>query len=395
MQYRWLFFPVVLLLLWGYTTQKLKNYSIFQGWRGNLLIFLGFLWINAWQFTYRLHLITSNTFAFKFLVWGGSLSLGLWATFLLFSLSLDLIVLLSRILRRSVLKEWPLSEARRNFISRQLPAGFAGISAVFSGFGLRQALAGPEVQEIEVPIHDLPEALVGLRIAQISDLHIGPTIHQDYVQNVVKRTLALGADLIAITGDLVDGLPEWLKEHTAPLAELKAPLGVFYVNGNHEYYWGAEAWIKQVRQFGWTPLINEGRVLEHRTCRFLIAGVTDTSAHQFIPEHQSSPLRAAETIPEHLPFRLLLAHRPDSCFEAEKVGFQLQLSGHTHAGQFFPWNLLVRLAHKYPQGMNQHGKLSLYVNAGTGYWGPAHRLGIPSEITLIRLAKAATNSSHA
>jgi predicted MPP superfamily phosphohydrolase len=383
MQFRWLFFPLTMALLWYYTSQKLRAFEFFRSKLGTALIVLLFLWMNAWQFTYRLNLVASDTFLFNFLVWGGSLTLGAWATFLLFCLPTDAILWL----RGRLTKNREISNARRQFFTRQLPVTFGGTATLFSGLGFYQASTGPQIREIQIPIPNLPDELVGFKIAQISDLHVGPTIRREYVETVVQRTLALQPDLIAVTGDLVDGIPEWLKPHMEPLGQLRATHGVYYCTGNHEYYWGAESWIQKTIDFGWTPLINESRLITHQGHSLVIAGVSDTSAHQFIPNHKSNPFKAMPADGKSAPLRLLLAHRPDSCFEAEKAGFNLQLSGHTHAGQFFPWNLLVRLAHKYPSGLNQHGGLSLYVNAGTGYWGPAHRLGIPSEITLVTLAK--------
>jgi predicted MPP superfamily phosphohydrolase len=310
--------------------------------------------------------------------------MGLWGTFMLFAMPLDIVHLILSLVHKFGFTG-SVDPFRRGFLSQGVSLGLLGASGGIAGLGFLEVGSGPKVKEITVPVEGLPSELNGLRIAQISDLHVGPTIRKEYVQNVVSKVLSLNADLIAVTGDLADGTPTHLESHLLPLANLKAPLGTYYVTGNHEYYWGADQWLKKVTQLGFTPLINENKVVTTRGRKILIGGVTDTSSHQFIPSHQSSPRKAAET-KEDCSFKVLLAHRPDSCFAAVSEGFHLQLSGHTHAGQFFPWNLLVRLAHKYYQGLNRHENMWVYVNAGTGYWGPPHRFAVPAEVTLIRLA---------
>ncbi len=170
------------------------------------------------------------------------------------------------------------------------------------------------------------------------------------------------------------------------LAKLTAPLGVYYVTGNHEYYWGAQRWIDRTKDFGFIPLVNENRLVDFHGGKVLVGGVTDTSGGHFVPSHRSDPKRAALSA-EKRDLSVLLAHRPESCFEAEAAGFDLQLSGHTHGGQFFPWSLLIPLFHRYHRGLNRHGRLWVYVNSGTGYWGPPHRFAVPAEITLITLAR--------
>ena len=318
--------------------------------------------------------------------------MGIWATFILYSLPIDLIHLALQGMKNFT-APIELNPLRREFLSTWIPASLLGIAGGSSALGFLEASSNPKIKEIEVPIENLPHELEGLKIAQISDLHIGPTIRKDFVSRVVQQVLAVEPDLIAVTGDLVDGVPHRLEEHFEPLSRLKAPLGTYYVTGNHEYYWGAEEWITASRRIGFTPLINENRILEIRGSRLLLAGVTDTGAHDFVASHRSDPRKAVESSLS-CSLKILLAHRPDSCMEAEPAGFHLQLSGHTHAGQFFPWNFLVRLAHKYYRGLNRHGKMWVYVNAGTGYWGPAHRFLVPSEITLIRLKSKKQGDSY-
>jgi predicted MPP superfamily phosphohydrolase len=254
------------------------------------------------------------------------------------------------------------------------------------GFINARRLAG--VVEVDVPIEGLPPALDGYSIVQISDVHVGPTIKRGYLNAIVTRVNALKPDAIAITGDLVDGSVRRLALHTEPLARLEAPDGAFFVTGNHEYYSGAHEWIAEMRRLGLTVLLNEHVVRERDGERVLIAGVTDFTAHHFDPAHRSDPQAAAAGAPDNVRVKILLAHQPRSADAAAAAGFDLQLSGHTHGGQFFPWNLFVPLQQPYTAGLNRLRRLWVYTSRGTGYWGPPKRFMAPSEITRLRLVPA-------
>ena len=253
------------------------------------------------------------------------------------------------------------------------------------GFFMARRVAG--VVEVDVPLAGLPAGLEGFTIAQISDIHVGTTIKRGFVQAIVDRVNRLGADMVAITGDLVDGSVRDLSHHTAPLADLASRHGTYVVTGNHEYYSGAASWIRELRRLGTRVLLNEHIVLEHEGARIMVAGVTDYSAHHFDASHRSDPRAAAAGSPVDV-LKVLLAHQPRSARSAEEAGYDLQLSGHTHGGQFWPWNLFVRLQQPFTAGLNRLGRMWVYINRGTGYWGPPMRFGIPSEITLIRLVRA-------
>lgn len=246
----------------------------------------------------------------------------------------------------------------------------------------------PRVVNIEVPLPGLPPALQGFTIAQISDVHIGPTIKRDFLRRIVEIVNSLGVDLVAVTGDLVDGSVEQLAVHVEPLAHLRARHGAYFVTGNHEYYSGAPAWIVELRRLGLHVLLNEHVVLNHRGAPLLVAGVTDYSAHNFDPAQRSDPEAALAGAPTGLHPRVLLAHQPRSAAAAADAGFDLQLSGHTHGGQFWPWNLFVRLQQPFTAGLHRLGKLWVYTSRGSGYWGPPQRLGVPSEIARVRLVAA-------
>ena len=245
------------------------------------------------------------------------------------------------------------------------------------------------VVNVDVPIADLPAGLQGFSIAQISDIHVGPTIRREYVQGIVAAVNELDADAIAITGDLVDGSVKELASHVEPLAQLRARYGAYFVTGNHEYYSGERAWTKELRRLGVHVLMNEHVVLDRGAEKLVLAGVTDYSAHHFDPAQRSDPAAALANAPADAGAKILLAHQPRSAPAAEAAGFDLQLSGHTHGGQFWPWNFFVRLQQPFTAGLDRLGSLWIYTSRGTGYWGPPKRFGAPSEITRIRLVAAA------
>ena len=243
------------------------------------------------------------------------------------------------------------------------------------------------VKRVDVPIAGLPPVLQGFTIAQISDIHVGPTIKHGYVEHIVQAVNVLQPDLIAVTGDVVDGPVAQLSAHTRPLGELTARHGVYLVTGNHEYYSGVNSWVAEFRRLGLHVLMNEHVVLQHMDALLVIAGVTDYSAAAFDPAQASDPAKAAAGAPAGA-IRILLAHQPRSVTAAAQAGYVLQLSGHTHGGQFFPWNLFVRFQQPFVAGLHRVQDTWVYISRGTGYWGPPKRLGAPSEITFLKLVAA-------
>jgi predicted MPP superfamily phosphohydrolase len=270
----------------------------------------------------------------------------------------------------------------------------AGAFALLA-WGIWRAVRGPTVKTVELAYPDLPAELDGFRIVQLSDLHVGPTIGRRYVERVVRESLALEPDLVALTGDIGDGFVAGLKHDLEPLRDLAKAMPTYYVTGNHEYYWQADEWIAAMRDLGATVLLNRGEV--HRSpsgARLLVAGVNDPAAAQVGRGH-GPDLNAALAAGPDESFKLLLSHRPGFASEASRLGFDLQLSGHTHGGQFFPWTLVVRLVHKYHAGARKLGRMWIYVSQGTGSWGPTVRLGSTTEITLIRLVReSGAQASH-
>jgi predicted MPP superfamily phosphohydrolase len=316
--------------------------------------------------------------------WVGGLAMGLFSSLFVLTLLRDAMLLAVALI--GALAPGALSSVG---LSAWSAAAVPLLAAAATLLGLVNARSRAAVKAVDVPIAGLPVGLHGFRIAQISDIHVGPTIKRPYLQAIVQAVNALQADMVAVTGDLVDGSVEELGRHVAPLAALTSRHGTYFVTGNHEYYAGAQAWIGELRRLGVQVLMNEHVVLRHDGAALVVAGVTDFSAHHFDPSHRSDPQAAIAGAPAAAAVRVLLAHQPRSADAAERAGFQLQLSGHTHGGQFVPWNLFVRLQQPFTAGLHRLRALWVYTSRGTGYWGPPTRLGAPSEITELRLVPAA------
>ena len=316
------------------------------------------------------------------LAWAGSLAMGLFSSLFVLTLLRDLSLLALGV--ASLLLPFDGLAA----MVRDSAAAVPLLGAAATALGLWNARRTAAVVEIDVPIAGLPAALHGFTIAQISDIHVGPTIKAPYLRRIVESVNRLRADMVAVTGDLVDGSVRELSAHVAPLAELQSRHGTFFVTGNHEYYSGAAGWVTELRRIGLQVLMNEHVVVRHEGAEMVVAGVTDFSAHHFDPAQRSDPQAALAGAPQAAGTRVLLAHQPRSADAAERAGFDLQLSGHTHGGQFWPWNLFVPLQQPFTAGLNRLRRLWVYTSRGTGYWGPPKRFGAPSEITRLRLVAA-------
>jgi predicted MPP superfamily phosphohydrolase len=233
-----------------------------------------------------------------------------------------------------------------------------------------------ESPRITVPIADLPPALKGLKIVQLSDMHLGTGPHAIQIKKLVDQALSLHADIITLTGDIFDGMIADLTLEIADLARLKAPHGVYYVLGNHECYWNWKECVEKVRALGMIPLLNEGTLITIRDEPVYIAGLTDPAA-----AHAGGVGPIVPVPPANSRFNLMLVHQPQLAKQVSKQNYHLQLSGHTHGGQFFPWNLAVKRIYPISGGLGKDGNLWVYVSHGSGYWGPPIRLGTLGEVT--------------
>jgi len=325
------------------------------------------------------------------LAWAGLLAMGSFSSLLVLTVLRDVALALGWVLGLVAggVDGTPAGSAAMFPAFREYSAAAVPLVALlFTLVGLLNARRRARVRTVDVPIAGLPDALQDFTIVQISDLHVGPTIKRRYVDAVVNAVNRVGADMIAVTGDLVDGSVRELAQHTQPLSRLSARHGAYFVTGNHEYYSGVRNWLVEIRRLGMRVLMNEHVVLEHAGAKLVVAGVTDFGAQHFDASQRSDPAAAMAGAPPDARVKVLLAHQPRSAFAAEPAGFDLQLSGHTHGGQFFPWNFFVRFQQPFTAGLHRLGKLWVYTSRGTGYWGPPKRLGAPSEITRLKLVRA-------
>jgi predicted MPP superfamily phosphohydrolase len=317
------------------------------------------------------------------LAWAGFVAMGNFSSLLVLTAVRDLVFLIG--IAASLL--WPLDAVLAAFLAWSA-IGVPGLALLVSAAGFANARRRAALRAVDVPVRGLPAALHGFTIAQISDVHVGPTIKYDYLEAIVDAVNNLDADMVAVTGDLVDGSVRQLSRHVAPLSQLRARHGAFFVTGNHEYYSGVQAWVAEVGRLGLRVLQNEHVVLQHDGALLVVAGVSDFSAGHYDPAQTSDPVAALRGAPSDAAFRLLLAHQPRSAFAAVGAGYDLQVSGHTHGGQFLPWNLFVRLQQPFTSGLHRLGDMWVYTSRGTGYWGPPLRFGAPSEIMRLRLVPA-------
>jgi uncharacterized protein len=317
------------------------------------------------------------------LAWAGFLFMGLFSSLLVLTVLRDALLLAGSIVNLAIASALPI-DALRADSAAAVP--LLGIAITFVGYLNARRTAG--VVTVEIPVRELPTALQGFTIVQISDIHVGTTIRRQYVEAIVEAVNRLRPDIVAITGDLVDGSVAELAPHVAPLARLVSRHGSYFVTGNHEYYSGVEPWMVEIRRLGIEVLHNQHVVIARDGAKLVLAGVPDYSGAHFSSAHRSDPEAALAGAPADAAVKILLAHQPRSATAAAQAGFDLQLSGHTHGGQFLPWTFLVRLQQPFTAGLHQLGRLRVYVSRGTGYWGPPKRLGAPSEITQIRLISA-------
>ncbi|HWV14487.1 MAG TPA: metallophosphoesterase [Cellvibrio sp.] len=312
------------------------------------------------------------------LAWVGLSAMGFFSSLLVLTLLRDLLLPIAYLL---------VSEqtfAQLVVFSARAVVSLAGAATLIGFINVRRT---PAIVHIDIPLAGLPPVLQNFTLVQISDVHIGPTIKGAYLQAIVDQVNSLNPDLVAITGDLVDGSVAQLREQVAPLKNLRSRYGNYFVTGNHEYYSGAEAWINYIKSLGIEVLLNQHIVLYHNRAPLVLAGVTDYNAQQIVFAHKSDPAAALAGAQSLDAVKILLAHQPRSAAAASAAGFDLQLSGHTHGGQFWPWNFFVPLQQPYTVGLHKLNKMWIYINRGTGYWGPPKRLGGRGEISCIRLVK--------
>jgi hypothetical protein len=270
--------------------------------------------------------------------------------------------------------------SRRLFLGRAV-AVTAGVAAVgLVGTGVPTALGDPRVTRIQIPLARLPRGADGLRIALVSDIHLGPLNGAGRTRRIVEIINGLDADLVAVVGDLVDGSVEELGPAAAPLADLRSRHGTFFVTGNHEYFSGYEPWIQEVTRLGLRPLRNERVELPEGID---LAGVNDVAGQRYGDGPDFDAALGGRDPDKAV---VLLSHQPIQAYEAARHGVDLQLSGHTHGGQLVPFNLVVRASGQpVVSGLGEVDGMPVYVTNGAGFWGPPVRVGAPPDVTLVEL----------
>ncbi|MET8669904.1 metallophosphoesterase [Streptomyces tendae] len=266
-----------------------------------------------------------------------------------------------------------------------------GVAAVLLTWGYAEARRVPRVRRIDVQLPRLGAGLDGLRVALVTDTHYGPLDRARWSARVCETVNTLEADLVCHAGDIADGTAERRRAQAAPLGTVRATRARVYVTGNHEYYSEAQGWVDLMDELGWEPLRNRHLLLERGGDTLVVAGVDDVTAESSgLAGHRAHLAGAIDGADPDLPV-LLLAHQPTFVDRAAAAGIDLQLSGHTHGGQIWPFHHLVRLDQPALAGLSHHGaRTLLYTSRGTGFWGPPFRVFAPSEITLLVLRSPRT-----
>jgi hypothetical protein len=273
-------------------------------------------------------------------------------------------------------------DTRRVFLARAMGAA-AGVGAAgVVGGGMVSALGAPEVNRLTIPLRRLDPGLAGFRIAVVADIHLGPLLGRGHTERVVRMINETEPDLVALVGDLVDGTVDELGPALAPVRDLVSRQGTFFVTGNHEYYSGYAPWITELERLGVHPLRNERTTISRGGAEFELAGVNDVNGRSY---GDGPDLDRALTGRDPARPVVLLAHQPVQVADAVVRGVDLQLSGHTHGGQFYPFHYVVRAAQPSLAGLSKVEDTWLYVTRGVGFWGPPVRIGAAPEISVVEL----------
>ncbi|MFC5764810.1 metallophosphoesterase [Actinacidiphila bryophytorum] len=270
--------------------------------------------------------------------------------------------------------------------ARGVAVGVAAVAAVLLAWGHYEAMRLPRVKRLDVRIARLGKGLDGTRVVVLADTHYGPIDRARWSARVTEAVNALDADVVVHAGDIADGTPARRREQSAPLGTVGARLAKVYVTGNHEYFGEAQGWLDRMAELGWEPLHNRHVVVERGGDALVLAGVDDVTAESSgLAGHRANLMGALADADQDRPV-LLVAHQPKFVGQAAAAGVDLQVSGHTHGGQIWPFNFLVRIDQPVVHGLSRHGeRTQLYTSRGTGFWGPPFRVFAPSEITLLTL----------
>ncbi len=374
-------FSAVLFLLYLYT-----------GWKfiypnsHSLLANIGF-WL-LFLFLYLLPISTSllriNRIEGEYIdyfAWVSYLSLGICSILFFIFLGMDILTISTKIAPI----ENKFDPNRKAFLGLSLKTMLAGFGGIFSIYGIVNGLRVPEIITQKISFNKLPSGLKDFKIAHITDLHVGSQIKAEMVQSVVDKINSMNPDIVVFTGDAADGSVENYGKEMEPLKNIKSKYGNYFVTGNHEYYSDLKGWLNKLSEVGFKILTNESKQIQVEDSTLLVTGIPDRTAKYYVKSHKTNVKKALNGY-ESSDFKLLLAHQPKDIEHAIKFGYDLQLSGHTHGGQYIPFSFLVSLAHPFLKGLHQKDGTQIYINQGTGFWGPSIRIGTVPEITEIILS---------
>ena len=316
----------------------------------------------------------------RIIAWLGYTGLGAVSLLFFIQLGVDIVSGLSSLIGKS----HKFDPYRRAFLGLSAKGVVGGLGVIGTIWGLYNAVKTPIIKKVEISIEGLPESLQGFRMAQITDLHVGSMITGKFVEKVTRKIQELNPDILFFTGDAADGSVQSYGKHLNSLAEIHPKYGKYFVTGNHEYYSDMNGWLQLIEGLGFKILVNESQNIIVNDATIMITGIPDRGGGHFSSFHKTDMEKAVGRMnPSDL--KILLAHQPKDVEHALKYGFDLQLSGHTHGGQYFPFSLLVQMAHPFIKGLHKRENTWIYINQGTGYWGPPLRIGTEPEITEITL----------
>ena len=375
-----IFFSTVLLSVYSYVGWRfiwtLQTPSLYKSLI--LIILMLFYCLTFITFIFYFNKIENNIA--RIIAWLGFAGLGTVSLLFFIQIGADLLLLAQSLLTKS----HSFDPHRRAFLGLSAKTIVGGIAGVGSIWGMSQALKEPVIKRVEIKIEGLPERLKGFRMAQITDLHVGSMITGKFVERVTKKIQKLNADMLFFTGDAADGSVQSYGKHLNSLAEIKPKYGKYFVTGNHEYYSDMNGWLNLIEGLGFKILVNESQNIIVNDATIMITGIPDRSGRHFSSFHKTDMEKAVGGM-NSSDLKILLAHQPGDVEHATKYEFDLQLSGHTHGGQYFPFSLLVQMAHPFLKGLHKRENTWVYINQGTGYWGPPLRIGTEPEITEIVL----------
>jgi len=375
-----IFFSTVLLSVYSYVGWRfiwtLQTPSLYKSL--TLIILMLFYCLTIITFIFYFNKIENNIT--RIIAWLGYAGLGLVSLLFFIQVCADLLLLVKSLLAKS----HSFDPHRRAFLGLSAKTIVGGIAGIGSIWGMYQALKEPVIKRVEIKIEGLPESLKRFRMAQITDLHVGSMITGKFVERVTRKIQELNADMLFFTGDAADGSVQSYGKYLNSLAEIHPKYGKYFVTGNHEYYSDMNGWLQLIEGLGFKILVNESQNIIVNDATIMITGIPDRSGRHFSSCHKTNMEKAVGGM-NSSDLKILLAHQPKDLEHALEYGFDLQLSGHTHGGQYFPFSLLVQMAHPFLKGLHKRENTWIYINQGTGYWGPPLRIGTEPEITEIVL----------